>query len=104
MDIKKLCIAVKARKVEWKRHVLERMIECGINRSQVITVLEKGEVIENYADDYPLPSALMLGFVGGVPLHVVVALDSDAPTAYIITVYEPRADIFGRDYRVRNKK
>ena len=104
MDLKKLRKAIKARQVEWKRHVLERMIERDISRPRVIKVLEKGAVIEEYAGDKPFPSALVLGFAGERPLHVVVALDADANTAFIITVYEPKAEIFGPDYRVRKKR
>lgn len=104
MDLKKLRAAVKSRQIEWKRHALERMIERGIDRAQVMAVLTKGEVIEEYGDDTPFPSALILGAAGERPLHVVVALDADAPTAFIITVYEPKADIFGPDYRERKKR
>jgi len=104
VDLKKLRSAVKARQIEWKRHVLERMIERSISRTQVIKVIEKGEVIEEYGGDKPFPSVLILGFPGDLPLHVVVALDADTPTAFIITVYEPKAEIFGPNYRVRKKR
>ena len=104
MDLKNLRKAVKSSHVEWKRHVLERMIERGITRDQVLQVLAKGEAIEEYDDDKPFPSALILGVADDVPLHVVVALDTEMITAFIITVYEPKQNIFGLDYRERKKR
>jgi hypothetical protein len=70
----------------------------------VLAVLEKGDVIEEYEDDNPFSSALILGIVGERPLHVVVALDKDALTAYTITVYEPKPNVFGPEYRERKKR
>jgi hypothetical protein len=63
-----------------------------------------GQVIENYPDDAPYPSALVLGFARDRPVHVVVALDTSAPEAHIITVYEPSPDEFEPDSRTRRKR
>ena len=43
-------------------------------KSDVRHVLQTGEVIEEYPDDTPFPSYLILGFVGDRPFHVVVAV------------------------------
>lgn len=102
MDLKELRKAVKGRQIEWKRHALERMIERDISRTHVIEVLGKGEIIEEYEDDKPFSSVLILGFVNKRPLHVVVALNSG--TAFIITAYEPKSDLFGADFRERKKR
>lgn len=102
LDLKKLRKAIKGRQIEWKRHVLERMVERDVSRAQVLEVLEDGEIVEEYEDDKPFPSALILGFVGNRPLHVVVALNVGA--AFVITVYEPQIDLFGPDFRVRKKR
>ena len=66
--------------------------------------LSCGQVIENYQDNVPYPSALVLGFSGGRPVHVVVALDASAPEAHIITVYEPSPDEFEPDWRTRKTR
>jgi hypothetical protein len=50
------------------------------------------------------PSVLILGFTDDLPLHVVVALDTETPIAFIITVYEPKKDLFGPDFRKRKEK
>ena len=73
----------------------------GLTRSDVRDVLRTGQVIENYSDDTPYPSALVLGFARGRPMHVVVALDMSTPEVHIITVYEPSPDEFEPDWRTR---
>jgi hypothetical protein len=71
-------------KLIWRKHALERMLECGITRAEVKDTLRLGELIEQYEDDRPFPSAL-LGKAGVLPLHVVVALDIAAQEMYIVT-------------------
>ena len=66
-----------------------------------LSVLLDGEIIENYPDDFPFPSALILGWIGGRPLHVVVALNEDARMVAIITVYEPSTEYFEPDFKTR---
>jgi pentatricopeptide repeat protein len=46
MDRDKLRSAIKNGKIEWQRHVLERMMERGISRDTVKEVLLSGEIIE----------------------------------------------------------
>lgn len=52
-------------------------------------VLATGEVIEEYPDDTPYPSRLILGWCASRPLHVVVGDNIEAGEAIVITVYEP---------------
>ena len=54
-------------------HAIERMARRNIGIEDVRAVLDSGEVIEDYPDDFPYPSALVLGWVKNRPLHVVVA-------------------------------
>ncbi|MDR4507893.1 MAG: DUF4258 domain-containing protein [Candidatus Brocadiaceae bacterium] len=55
--------AVRKGRIEWQRHTLERMMERNISRETVRDVLLEGEIVENYPDDKPYPSALFLGWV-----------------------------------------
>ena len=93
--------AVAAGRLSWSRHAVARMQERAFTRADVLEGLREGQVIESYADDAPYPSALVLGFVRGRPVHIVVALDSALPEGHIITVYEPSSDEFGPDWRTR---
>ena len=96
--------AVADGRIEWRKHVLQRLAERKLRQSAVLDVLQVGDVIEDYPDDKPFPSGLFFGYVGGRPLHVVAALDEVAAQAYIITAYEPSAEIFEADYRTRRKR
>ena len=70
-------------------HAVERMAQWGVNGVDIRHVVETGEVVEDYPDDWPYPSRLVLGQVGERPLHVVVAYREDADQFIVITVYEP---------------
>lgn len=95
--------AVKKGYIEWQRHALERMMERGISREMVKEVLLNGEVIEDYPDDKPYPSALFLGRVKKQPLHVVAAFDSLTGWCFVITAYKPDLEHFESDYKTRRK-
>lgn len=95
--------AIEKSTIEWNRHALERMMERGISRRDVMDVLLTGEVIEEYSSDYPNPSILMLGKPGGVPLHVVAAFDDNQEILYIITAYCPDVLHFLDDFKTRRK-
>jgi hypothetical protein len=84
-------------------HAIKRMFERGVGVDDVHHVLKTGESIEEYADDKPFPSRLILGFVSSRPLHVVAAEDRERSTAIIITVYEPRPEQWDEDFRRRKE-
>jgi len=70
-------------------HAIERMFRRGISKDDVRSVLEGGQVIEEYPEDQPYPSRLILGWCGSRPLHVVTSDDSNTHETIIIAVYEP---------------
>jgi hypothetical protein len=72
-----------------------------ISDENVRYVIDKGEVIENYLDDTPYPSKLLLGWIGSRPLHVVVAENSEQMEKIIITAYEPNTDQWEDGFRKR---
>lgn len=94
MDRDKLRSAIKNGKIEWQRHVLERMMERGISRDTVKSVLLSGEIIEDYPDDKPYPSALFLGWAKGEPFHAAAAYDSQNGYCFVITAYRPDLEQF----------
>jgi len=93
--------AVQNGKIEWQTHALERMMKRGISREIVKQILLEGEMIEDYPDNKPFPTALFLGWFEGKPFHVVIALDSLSGYCFVITVYRPDLDHFGTDYKTR---
>jgi hypothetical protein len=104
MKIDAMRFSVRRGNIEWQRHALERMIERDILREDVIRVLVKGQLLEEYPEDTPFPSALLLGKAGNRHLHVVVAMNPTVGTVFVITVYEPDQSHFESDLRTRRKK
>jgi hypothetical protein len=62
--------AVAEGRIEWRKHVLERLAERAIGQDVVLEVLSSGERIESYSGAKPFPSALFLGYGGNKPYHV----------------------------------
>ena len=104
MNERRLRAVLAANRLEWRKHVLERLAEREISQAAVLAVLDAGECIEDYPADLPYPSALYLGWDGKRPVHVVVALDEGNDWAYVITVYDPDLDHFKSDYRTRRQR
>ncbi|MCR2830917.1 DUF4258 domain-containing protein [Acidithiobacillus ferrooxidans] len=76
----------------FSRHALQRMFQRAITQEAVLHTLGNGQVVEEYLDDRPYPSRLLLGNQGGCPLHVVVAYDPANRQCIVITAYIPGPD------------
>ena len=76
-------------KITYRLHAVQRMFERKIGAEEVRYVLETGEVIEEYLDDTPYPSRLILGCYKGRLIHVVAANNRLDEEIIVITVYEP---------------
>lgn len=96
--------AIVEGRVEWRKHVLVRLLERGISQARVLECACSGVCIQPYSDDMPFPSALVFAMTDNEPLHVVAAFDEEAKKAYIITAYTPSPDIFEPDFTTRKKK
>lgn len=94
--LKKLC---REDAINWTNHVLQRLIQRGIRASDVIEAIITGEVIEEYPDDYPYPSCLVLG---GNKLHVVCGIGEGK--LWIITAYRPTLDKWESDLKTRRRQ
>jgi len=80
-------------------HAIQRMAQRGITVEDVRRVLDRGEVIEDYPDDFPYPSALVLGSIGRRAIHVVAA--TTPAERIVITVYEPDPARWEPDFKRR---
>ena len=103
-DLQAMRFSVRRSRIEWNRHALERMAERGILREEVKQVLLRGERIEDYPSDYPLPSALFFGRPHDQPLHVVAAFDAERGMVFVITAYGPDEEHFESDLKTRRKQ
>lgn len=81
-------------------HAVRRMALRGVTAQEVIAVVRQDERIEDYPDDFPFASRLLLGWINGRPLHVVAAQDEDGPVI-IVTVYEPDPTRWDTSFRER---
>jgi hypothetical protein len=77
------------------------MFERQLGIEDVEAVVESGETIEDYPNDRPYPSRLVLGWRGARPVHVVVAHNLSENELIVITVYEPDPELWEADFRRR---
>ena len=94
---------VMSGKVLWTEHIATRLRERGIKRADVIECIKSGEIIEQYPDDTPFPSCLILGdYETGETLHIVVGLNIET-LCCIITAYRPDLDKWESDFKTRKE-
>ena len=94
---------MECKQIKFSSHAIRRMFEREINKNYVVATIREGEVVEEYPDDKPYPTYLLLSMKGQIPLHVVVGFDREDRTCYVITVYRPNPDIWMPDFRKRRK-
>lgn len=81
-------------------HAAERFHQRGITIKDIRSAINFGEIIEQYPDDYPYPSCLVLGpNLRGESIHVV--LSDEGSSSRIITAYFPDVDKWNADFRFR---
>ena len=99
LELRKLCIAIISRvslqagiRLEQRRIFLKDVIACIMN----------GEIIEQYPDDYPYPSCLILGMsIEDKYLHVVIG--NHESDLFLITAYFPSFDKWESDFKTRKE-
>ncbi|TAJ80047.1 MAG: DUF4258 domain-containing protein [Gallionellaceae bacterium] len=64
---------MECKTLHFSRHAFERMFQRGVEPSAVVHIVAEAEIIFEYSDDKPYPSALLLGSYGKQAIHVVVA-------------------------------
>lgn len=82
-------------------HAVYRMLLRRVTDADVRAVLDAADIIEDYPDDTPYPSALYFGLVAGRVLHVVAARDDAGTRTIVVTVYEPDANLWDATLRRR---
>ena len=83
-------------------HAAKRFRERGLRIKDVRNAIQSGEIIEQYPDDYPYPSCLILGTSStGEKIHVVMS--DEGTVSRIITAYFPAKDKWSDDLRTRKE-
>lgn len=88
-------------RIIFRLHAVQRMFERRISVRKVRSVLDAGDVIEDYSSEMPEPGRLILGFQGKRPFHVVASEDIATYETTIITVYIPDPGKWKKDFRSR---
>lgn len=89
-----------ARSIVITQHSRKRMSERGVTLADIMSAIENGEIIEQYPDDFPFSSRLILGSTSDSrPLHVVASVDEDL--IYLITAYYPDMERWETDMKTR---
>ena len=97
IELHKLC---SDETIRMTNHITDRCRERKIKLDDIIAAIINGEIIEQYIDDLPFPSCLVLGqAVNNNPLHVVCAIGDNE--LWIITSYFPNLDKWENDYKTR---
>lgn len=71
------------------RHARKRILERGIRTDEIRGATDASTVVEEYPDDKPYPSRLVLGWARGRPLHLVLAGPTVEGDTILVTLYEP---------------
>ncbi len=100
IDIKKLQWYYENDKVFVTAHATERFRQRGIKTKDIRHAVQTGEIIEQYPEDYPFPSCLLMGMSeDSQPIHVVMSDEGSA--SRIITAYFPDAEKWESDLKTR---
>ena len=75
-------------RVIFRVHAVQRMFERAVSEVDVRTILEQPIMVEEYPEERPYPTRLVLGWAEGRPLHVLIA-QPDPSTTVVLTIYEP---------------
>ena len=85
------------------QHSIRRFRERGIKMQDIKNAVFTGTIIEQYEDDFPFPSCLILGLsINDVYIHIVVSMNDDK--IYLITAYVPNTDKWEADLKNRKQE
>ena len=101
INIKKLC---KEGSIVWSQHAATRCLQRGIKTTDIENcILSDDEIIEEYPDDYPYCSYLILGLtIENQFLHVVCGIGDNK--LWIITAYFPSLDKWETSFKKRKEQ
>lgn len=97
-NLRKLC---NDDTIQITTHALKRCRERNISLDDITNCIMNGEIIENYPDDYPYPTALVLEYKINKPIHVVAGIGNNK--LWIITAYHPDTKCWNRNFKIRKE-
>ena len=89
-------------KLVYRFHALQRMLQRSISEDEIAFIIQNHPtILEEYPQDLPYPSQLVLGQIGKKSLHIVLAINDAEKEFIIITVYEPDPTLWTHDFTKR---
>ncbi len=102
IDIETLKQYYKEDMVIVSEHAAERFRQRNIKARDIRHAVFNGEIIEQYPDDFPFPSCLILGNTSkGQYIHIVMS--DEGSMSRIITAYYPDKHKWSEDFKVRKE-
>lgn len=83
------------------QHSRKRFSERGIHLADVCAAIDTGIIIEDYPNDFPFPSCLILGKADRISLHICASISDGF--IYIITAYIPNPAKWEGDFKRRKE-
>ena len=83
-------------------HAVMRFKQRDIKMKDIRYAINNGEIIEQYPDDYPYPSCLILGKTKSDE-YIHIVMSDEGTMSRIITTYYPDADKWSQDFRTRKE-
>jgi hypothetical protein len=85
------------------KHAKIRLAERSITVEDIKNAVKTGEIIEQYEDDKPFPSCLLLGSSQqDTHIHVVASVDNGY--LYVITAYRPDENDWEADLKTKKER
>ena len=104
MDIENIINAIRNSRVRITDHADEEAFDDSLTYEEVCSSVIQGEVIEDYPNDKPYPSCLILGRdFSSESIHSVWAYNAENLWAVLVTVYRPDPERWV-DSKVRVKR
>lgn len=102
MDLESIVCLCKADKLRWTNHVLVRLLQRNIAMDDIVYALTNCEIIEQYPEDYPYPSCLVLGLTKAHK-HIRIVCGASNVELWLITAYYPDIEKWEPDYKIRRE-
>ena len=102
LSIEKIIGYIKKGKIRWTNHLMIRLCQRNITQEDIEQAILNGEIIEEYKQDYPYPSCLILGKTSNNKIiHVVCGVGENE--LWIITSYYPNEDEWQDNLKTRKE-
>ena len=102
MDINSIKALCMQNAMHYTNHFMVRILWRKIDSIDVIAAIMNGKIIQEYPDDHPYPSCLILGRDRrNRPIHAVCGASEEA--LWLITAYRPDLSEWENDWATRRR-